>query len=275
MGKDVSDEDNKVKFNNTDISYDALSTAVVSGVMPLKVNSGVFLSTDYNSMGYRSEEFIKLDAENADTLFSGCSVTYGEGLFIEETWAYKVWNRLNNRSRFFNLSHVARNISTICFEIIKYCNQYGNPKNIVVMLPDMNRSVKYSLDDKSYVFSMFGKNGTVYKDLSDYKELQLYAFQYYTMLESFCIKNNINLFAFSWDKNTEKFMIDRNAKNFYSIDHDDLSTKILDHQMSLPKNLLKYSINARDKDFGRTGHPGIAVHAAWSDIIFNIVKEAA
>jgi hypothetical protein len=273
VGTSLQDKDNKVRVEQTSTSYNALSYEVVSVPKPPKIGDGIFLSTDHNSMGYRSDEFVELDKSNNNVLFAGCSVTYGSGLFLKETWAHLVWSQMNNTSGFFNLSSVARSIPIICFEVIKYCNQYGNPNTLVLMLPDINRLTKYSYPDKEYMIHMFGQTDSIYAESSEYKDLEQQAFQYYTMLEIFCLKNNIDLFTFSWAQGTENLLARNSAKNLHIIDREQLSKKILKYKSSLPKDLSDYAMNARDRDGGKPGHPGIAIHAAWSEVILNDIKE--
>jgi len=45
----------------------------------------------FNNLGFRCEDF----KSNTDIMFLGCSFTKGIGLPLEDTWAYKVSNRLN------------------------------------------------------------------------------------------------------------------------------------------------------------------------------------
>jgi hypothetical protein len=95
----------------------------------------------FNSHGYRSEEFSDTH-EGLHVLFAGCSITFGEGLFLEDTWPKLVYDELsktNTMSGFFNIGTRGASRSYVMYQIEKYIDRYGCPDIIFVNFPDPYR----------------------------------------------------------------------------------------------------------------------------------------
>lgn len=91
-----------------------------------------------NRNGFRSPEPI----ENPDLLFSGCSVTYGWGLDLEDLWHEKLASKLGG-----SYSSVAMHGDSVTGQVLKifaYIKEYGKPKTIVALFPDFNRFLSYN-----------------------------------------------------------------------------------------------------------------------------------
>lgn len=258
-----------MRYMQTEIEWDPFKLEL-SETEVLK-NSWI-RESEINSLGYRSDEF-QIVKDKTNILFSGCSVTYGDGLFLEEIWANRVWKKIQSVGPFQNLSSAGRSIQTICFETIKFCSKYGNPDLIVLMLPDSQRCVRYDFDQsKHFVYVIEPKRGNL-EDQADIKEFLADSFQAYRVLEIFCEMNNIKLMSFSWNTDLEKKFMDFGFKTFNSFDTDSLANLVSEHEKTLSKDQLEFSMYARDGIKGRKGHPGISMHLAWCDIIYNKIKE--
>ena len=108
-----------------------------------KSNLGKEINPDlkHNSNNFRCEEF-KKNHKDTHILFSGCSVTYGQGLLEDEIWAKKLYNKIKQEipvSGFFNLGVVGIGICDIVANIFKYIDNFGKPDLIFILLPPIQR----------------------------------------------------------------------------------------------------------------------------------------
>lgn len=161
-----------------------------------------------NSSGYRCSEFSNF-VPNESTVFAGCSTTFGEALEEDNVWARLLYNKMINKNimvgEYFNLGITGITIPVLISNLFVFFKQYGNPKNVIICFPDIERSK--------------GK---------DIIEKQIKAKWFYYFLNTYCKKNKINIFSFSWDiqshyfykKNISTNYIFKNIENFYFIDPD-------------------------------------------------------
>ena len=94
-----------------------------------------------NSDFFRSDEF-KTAHDGKHILFSGCSVTYGVGLYTKELWSHLLYNKIKNKEKvsgYYNLGTPGTGVFDIVFNIFKYIKNYGNPDVIFIDLPDLSR----------------------------------------------------------------------------------------------------------------------------------------
>jgi hypothetical protein len=230
---------------------------------------------NFNKNGYRCDEFINQHS-GKHVLFAGDSNTYGYGLLKEETWAYKLYKKLSEKSLlsgYFNIGEPGIGIPQTVFNIILYCEKYGKPDVIFLNLTVQSRLVKYDKRDKKY-YNTFTSDENVEDHI-------LYNYQYYFMLEKYCLANNIKLYSFSWQTITQptlvayltdkKVNLDAPPTNeiFYNFNFDSF------YKMN-PKGLKKrvrenynvedpYFITARDD-----AHPGTGFHNVWCNFIYEI-----
>jgi hypothetical protein len=227
------------------------------------------IEKELNFKNYRCDEFIDNHLKKKHVLFSGCSVTYGSGLLLNEIWAYKVWKDLQDTSGYFNIAMEGSNISNIVFEIVKYCHAYGNPELIVVNLPDPHRSMR-PIEDESmlFVFDKVITDGTELdtSTLAEIAKLELSAFQSYKILELFCKSHGIDLLSFSWSESTNSILGDKGFETFFKIDMDDLKDQVLLYAEQATDN--KFFISARDPG----EHFGIAYHQYFYEFINKIIR---
>lgn len=105
--------------------------------------SSTDLNATTNSYGYRSDEFSKNFAKQG-YLFSGCSFTYGAGLPPKKSWPYFL-NKMLERKAVFNLGQSGQSIIAIIDNVYKYMREFGEPKGIFLLLPDINRFESYKI----------------------------------------------------------------------------------------------------------------------------------
>jgi hypothetical protein len=207
---------------------------------------------ELNSLNFRSDEFIDKH-DKTHILFSGCSQTFGTGLFKEELWTSLLYDLIKKDlelSGYFNLATPGASIGHIVSNIFKYFKKYGDPDIIFLNLPGPNRTYNYDKEKKIIHDGRFSDDCLPF--------LNILSYQYYFMLEHYCIKNNIKLFAFSWHEQGNLLM-NKNFKNFIFINEDDIISYIFQKYGNLKLGRL-----ARDN-----GHLGIGFHEYWSKYLYD------
>ena len=259
-------------FNNQDIKEADLPDHA-KWVIDYKDNPDTF---NVNSVFFRSDEFTR-NHNGKHILFSGCSVTYGVGLYTKELWSYLLYNKIKekeNISGYYNLGTPGTGTFDIIFNIFKYIKSYGNPDAIFIDLPDLSR-----------FYALLDKNSQSWKDTSyeplDYinnsyfhahykgleisnivNEKNIYIYQYLAMLESYCMSNNIKLYLFSYVDATSFFIKMTDIQRYFHINSNDLLKKVYDYHENNIED--KFYLLARDNS-----HPGTALHNAWAEIMFD------
>lgn len=256
------------------------------------------LSLTYNSKNFACDEFSS-SHEGKHILFSGCSITFGEGLSNKDTWAYQTYSKINNTvgcSGYFNIAQSGTGIIEIIINLFKYFKLYGNPDHIFLNLPEQARSINYlTIKSEDVVFDGYARK---FYDPEDFENILLLNYQYYFMLEQYCNSNNIKLYSFSWNTealkgekyepvNFNKLFCDildesqrkdifngtnyifpiYNFKSFYLYDYktfiDDIS--LIDYNFKGDRELSLVSADGI--------HPGKFYHVAWSNFIYNVYKK--
>lgn len=211
-----------------------------------------------NSLGYRAHEFTKNHKNKLHVVFSGCSYSVPDALYAAEGWAWRMWREFKNTSGFFNLSQLGNNIPNMVFDMFKYCELYGMPDKIFMLMPDPSRYMDVDIEPG------VGK-GYSHLALTDglYEEyVHISCYQAYYMLEMFCKTNNIELIGFSWDPRTNELL--REFETFFVMEQDDILREAYEFEKTMEDKT--YAINARGE--GNT-HPGIAVQYAYYNLLKN------
>ena len=223
---------------------------------------------EINSNGYRCDDFVK-DHNEKHIVFTGCSVTWGTGLEINETWSKKIYDLINKKnpcSGYFNLAIPGSSIVNQIFDLFKYFNEYGNPDCVFINMPDIFRFYSYVRDTNIINDSLY--------DTKSRELLKLLAFQYYFMLHKYCETNNIKLFATSWYGPEGFFKVEEEEKDkkftdqfkifntFYEVDLDKLLGSVFDYKIKNPDD--EYVEFARDNE-----HFGIGYHQYWANFLYN------
>jgi hypothetical protein len=216
-----------------------------------------------NSHAYRSPEFEK----NADLLYAGCSITYGEGVVESGIWGNIISSKLNMKA--FNMGMPGGSVHFIVNNLFNYFKQFGNPKNLICMFPDFLRMEMYS----NYSHMRSDLNSTRGKYLSGYqnyhlllnesdpyakiskqphiasevipKELALsLSLQHIKFLEMYCFEAGINFLWGTWAEEEETYILKNELefKNFVNLKNNLWHKEIKDQR----KSLVHKSTNERD-----------------------------
>ena len=244
----------RLKYKNNDIFFDKYPKTKIENNENWNVyfknkNSWPF-ENDLNNFGFRSDNF-KKDHNGTHVLFNGCSNTFGVGLNKNEMWSTIVNDKIINNSGYFNLSIPGTSILNQIVNFFKYFNNYGNPDIIFFNMPDLIRF--YSIKNDVYCDANYNDESLPI--------LKLLAYQYYVMLEQYCISHNIKLYSFSWHEETESFMSLFFNSTFYNINNKNIAEKLEKYKN---KDNEKYLITARDNT-----HFGIGFNLYWADFIYD------
>lgn len=208
---------------------------------------------EFNSLNFRSSEFLKNHNGLKHIVFTGCSMTYGLGLKQEEIWSKLLFNKIKEKeelSGYFNLASPGTSIIDQIINLFKYFKVYGNPNIIFFNMPDLLRFYMFDSENKNIV-------DAVYKE--DSKPVLSYlCSSMYLMLEQYCNSNNIVLMSFSWSENFNNF---QNFKSFYNLNLDEMYNFVYDYKDN------DFSEIARD---GK--HLGTAYNIYWANIMYNIYE---
>jgi hypothetical protein len=221
-------------------------------------NDGIEYSR--NSNGYRSDEF-KTEHDGKHILFTGCSTTFGVGLYNEEVWANILYNKISKKEKYsgyFNLSFPGASIYTTILDIFKYFNKFGNPDVIFINLTDSYRFFAY--DNKAGIYKR-----TNFDESEKLHEIDLINYNMYFMLEQYCRANNIKLFSFSYrfrgPTSTNEVFSNYGFNTYYNLNekvsHELLFKLKQDHDGP-------FFEKARDNI-----HRGTGFHIMWSDFMFD------
>jgi hypothetical protein len=213
-----------------------------------------------NSNGLRSDEF-KKDHSGLHVLFAGCSITFGDAMFLEETWSYKTHQMIERETKtsgYFNIGMNGATVLEVLGQTFKYIVKYGNPDVIFLNLPDLNRERGYE---------------------SEGHVVNINILPPYMMLSHYCAQNNIKLISFSWDARVNDGAPEQvyeyedprlKFDNFYTFDYDERYL----HMYNYIKNnqdspYIEHMLKGLDYV-----HPGVAEHDFYAHFAFNLYQKA-
>jgi hypothetical protein len=252
------------------------------GSLKIQSNKVTDLPYKINNEGFRCDNFDK--NLTTELLFAGCSETFGYGGLLEDCWAYMANNELSLKN-YFNLSQPGVGYQVIIYNILSYIKEYGIPKSLFILFPNIEREVIYDypliVNYKQNQYRI-DKNGleTYYsatlhplssdqtpkmkKGLIDnkntYKKKLFYFYQNITMFEQ--IMNLYNI-SYSWTCSVE---VDR-----YNIKKITKFNNFIDYSSEdFYRYIYKYREEHKDIPmFKFDGHSGIAQHVFWKDLFLN------
>jgi hypothetical protein len=162
-----------------------------------------------NKQGFRSENFEPLNSKNLNILISGCSVTFGQGVFQEHSWPELFSKTLSQSSskpiKMHNLGIMGASIYLIVKNLMAFIRRYGAPDQIYLFLPPYSRKLVYDEAGDNFHNIVMSKQG--YHKLAHKKDLSekrfydsyceedslLFAITLMGIFENFCEARNIDL----------------------------------------------------------------------------------
>ena len=216
----------------------------------------------------------------ASVLFAGCSITFGFGVELEKTYAYRVYKYLLDKGKasgFFNLGVPGYSSIQSILSIFDYINLYGNPDTIVLLIPQLERDAAFFLE---YEFEIDYKNQrSAENQILDFSRYMPVFYRMYKTLYFYCKNNNIRLVSGHWH---ETDMILQGKRNHADYDKDsvgywmvkdfkDSYAGLIDKDFE--KIMYGYTENYKNEKNLLVGddndHPGNAWHYAISQSFIN------
>tara|TARA_R110001606_G_scaffold17539_1_gene67852 strand:- start:355 stop:1260 length:906 start_codon:yes stop_codon:yes gene_type:complete len=108
-----------------------------------------------NSHGLRCDELTK-QHDGKHILFAGCSVTFGEGVPLEHTWAHKTYTKISEKEKtsgYYNIAQSGSSSNWIIIQVLKYIRDYGVPDVLFINFPDATRELGY-VENKELIQSL-------------------------------------------------------------------------------------------------------------------------
>jgi hypothetical protein len=232
-------------------------------------------------------------SKNVEMLAVGCSHSFGVGLPY-----YLVWPELVSKSLNIGYANISKPGTSIMYQIINtfhYCQTFGNPKIILCMFPNFERS------------RMFIDNKTIYSERESQKEPQPVdvhtnapqsratflklpvqhdeliseeqAFYYNTlfifMLEQYCRSNQIKLIWSTWRDHHNFDSMFKETYEFYESNGIDLFLSTLGdcykHEDLRSKYPDIFTIAA--DAYKGNGHPGVHWHQHVAEFFIDKIKQ--
>lgn len=189
------------------------------------------ITYSYNSHGFRSEEF---ESDVNSVLFMGCSLTFGTGLPLEETYNYIIAKKL--KMNFFNVA-LGGSSNDTAFRFGYHYIPTLKPKLVILASPeitrlelcDNNTVLYYRSQMKIYQMDTFYK-----KWILDDTNSLLNQQKNILALENLCLKNNTRFIHFNAP---EMFLVESLIKDDYA--RDLVHPGTLTHQIVSEKLLAK------------------------------------
>jgi hypothetical protein len=224
------------------------------------------------SSEYRCDDF-KKDHSGKHILFIGDSFASGEGLEKEDTWCYKVYNKIKekeNVSGYYNIGMVGTSITESIDQFFKYM-----PDVVFFIITEPFRDAVYA--KKESVIEFIKKS---YMHLEQYCRSHLTQLYSFTWLKSFDLpikkpkrylfkdRNNNLMVRPLWteqiDQQKVMFNLDflNQFKTFYDYDGEVMAKEVYkyDKQSNNPSR----SLWAEDDS-----HPGTSFHNFYADFIYS------
>ena len=198
-----------------------------------------------NEYGFRSDKFTT-DHDGKHIIFAGCSYTYGDSVFLEDSWAHKLYQDIAKKEKlsgYFNLGNPGASTKESIDQIFSYIELFGNPEVIFLLMPNPERDFR----------------GNSYSDL----------FLSTNKLIEHCQNNNIKLFLSSWDLRKhwgEEEDPKLKILGYLNMDIDKMSAYVEEFcEKNKDHKLSKFFLYAFDLE-----HPGIAIHDYYRKFFYDL-----
>ena len=186
------------------------------------------LTYKLNNFLFRSRHFEKLNSNNTNILFSGCSQTFGEGLPEKYMWTNLLMEKIKEKNILnnvldYNLAVPGESIDSCIKNLIGFIEEYGKPNYIFLCLPDLGRSIFYSEKYKEYNIFYMHPGFFYINDPQKRKMMQEYKYENniqrhsltIKLFESYCKEAGIDLFWTTWDTEDAKLYNQLDFDNFF------------------------------------------------------------
>lgn len=250
---------------------------VYKNLLQMNLNYGLSDIYVLNGDGLRSDEFTTRH-DGKHILFAGCSVTAGEGLLLEQTWAYKTYLAISEGEKvsgFFNIAVPGMSILEIFSQVFRYISKYGIPSDIFISLPDPEREYYYlsGLDFRQRS-DLDGIDDPM--KLVNISQVNNFVIASYKSLVEYCKLANIRLHLQTWSPTEWRYGLEHDTGDprayFSNLNINSKEKEIAKHCKKFAKQnsnnpFKEYFYDALDEL-----HFGIAIHDYFYKIAYNQFK---
>lgn len=240
-----------------------------------------------NSHGFRGKEI----SGKEDMLIAGCSFTFGSGIPEEKIWGVQVANSMS--LSYTNLGYPGASVLSIINSIFAYFKEYGNPKILICLFPDLDR-IQLPVDNKIWTSKSDKLNqdlariflGEHHHDLPKYSKAphniedvmplsvpRWISIKYIQILEQYCRSSNIKFIWSTWENNFLSALLQSNEFEFI------IDTKLIDQDLNkechieLKNNFPKIFDRGSDIEYGlNRAHWGVHKHTHYAEIFEKFLK---
>lgn len=244
----------------------------------------------YNNEYYRCDDFNN-SHNGTHILFGGCSESEGVGGRLETTWTKMVHDKISEKiktSGFYSIARAGFGWQKIITNFQIYGDKYGFPEYFFVLLPNVGRQYKYSLETEHYQYyqtypedysidenglctTITGKKIPVNKlheegiiPVEDYFKSLIDFKVTWKLFENFCESKGTKILWSTYDTydayNFEKLNM---GGGFFKIDESKINEFISNQQnISVEKDSFTY----------RDGHFGSFVKMYWAELFLKEIQ---
>lgn len=242
------------------------------------------ISYKINNCGYRSDDLNK-KYSSQNFLFSGCSYTFGTGIPYESIWAHQL-NRMLGGEKFINLGMNSGSYHTIVYDVYNYIRNFGKPKGVFLLFPNMQRHINFNYDENDDVaisIIAFRKKLPLQQKkvtstareraekILDVIKEDVNIFDFYNTvigLEEYLYSLGIPLVWSTWDKQlNEKSKDIAIFNNYVNLDNFEVFSKV--ESLKKPKEFDNQYWNI-GRDFS---HPGTSKHVYYATLMYDAWKD--
>lgn len=215
-----------------------------------------------NSLGYRSDEFTK-EHNGKHVLFAGCSNSYGMSVGnLKDTWTWQVFEYLSQKEKmsgYYNLASCGASPAGIISRVFRYIQEYGMPELIIIIFPDLHRSLRPSGETSFGDVQGYGQNSS-----ADYQHI-LYFHEQYKMLEYMCKVQGSRLITTTYDTPfTHNIMKSFNSNSYFYFDLPLSDVQYVERG----RRLMEINV---DEGLELLGDDGIHPGPAWQKLAAEII----
>jgi hypothetical protein len=219
-----------------------------------------------NKDGFRSNNFNKVNKNKYTILFTGCSVTFGQDLPAEMVWPELVAKELAKEKDidYYNLGIMGSSIMLCIKNILGFINTYGMPNLIIMLIPDLFRTISYDPETKSYVdLTPRVKEGKVAMEQMMPENIFLQNILNINLLQNLCEAKNCKFLFSAYDKMTEDVFV-RFSNEFPSFFKSEC---LISDKLQVRENDVLYWDRAADRK-----HPGGGWHELFANRLLEVLK---
>jgi hypothetical protein len=182
----------------------------------------------FNNLFFRSDHFKTINPENISILYSGCSWTYGSGMYEDLIWptllSKKIAADIIGSIESFSVATPGASVFLSIKNIMSFIRNYGKPTYIFMNMPPIARDVRYDKKN-NFFYSVVMGNGYFesghpkifldYVKQHTHEDSILKACEQIKLFEDYCNSSGIKLIWTYWHDADDKVYKDIKFDNVF------------------------------------------------------------